>query len=592
MEKNHMFQKRFSLVLCLLMGASNTIFATQSLGSLVPDIATPKPIAQQVADYSTGETKIKNGIINLISKNKANLHLVQTLNIKDDLNICAIAETFGCQTLMGRWYLEEILAQPLTAQDRDAVLANRKQAIEFLVNNPDKKKEIEQFLSMVKKYEQDLIQLMSEYFKGKTCPELNQLALIKKESPWIYPMSEFLELNPTGRLVKTSVALISVPIDAGVAYWVATDDIFKFIYTPPVRAAVIGFCALGSCLNTYQLYQEYSTGSQKRVKMHALNQMIDIAEKIEALCSEHGINTEFKISAIQDPVGLELIRKLKSSRYQEKDTIFFITPLVHGLLYKIYQNEQYIAQLFASIAEMDMYNAIATKIIESKDKDNKFCLATFVETEQLHAPIRAKGFWNVLVKNPVVNSIVEDQNVILTGPNAGGKTTSIRAILQNIVFAQTLCIAAAEEFELSMFDMVEAYLNVSDDLINGDSLFKSEVKRAQNILAKIKSLEPNQKYFFALDELFTGTVAEDGEECAYQFVKRLSEFNNIQFIYATHFKRLKELGDDSATRCANYKVDAPTRNAEGTLVYPFTLSKGANTVNIGKEIAKDAGLFA
>jgi hypothetical protein len=36
---------------------------------------------------------------------------------------------------------------------------------------------------------------------------------------------------------------------------------------------------------------------------------------------------------------------------------------------------------------------------------------------------------NILVKNPVVNTMNLDKNVIVIRPNAGGKATSIRAIL-------------------------------------------------------------------------------------------------------------------------------------------------------------------
>jgi len=584
-----MFQKRFSLILCLLLSAAHALGEEQALGSIVPQIQDPlQNSAMQVADYSTGETKIKQSIGLLLENGTASLHLAQTSNLIDDLNIAAIAENMGCITVMGKHQFKESLARPLTVADKDSALADRINAIAFLVNNPEKKKEIEQFLHAVKEYEQDLIQLMSEYFKGKTCPELAQLALIKKVNPALYPMNEFLELNPTGRFVKTGLNLATLPIDIYGVYLFSAYD-FRPFYTRQTQMIMAGFCGLISGLVTYELYKEYSTASEKRTKMHALHKLIYIAHDIEKMANQNGIKMQFKISAIKDSAVLEVINQLKNARYQDKNTLFFITPLVHGLLYKLYQNEKQLAQIFASIAEMDVYNAIATKIIESKHKTNKFCFAQFVESKT--PCIKTKGFWNLLVPNPVVNTIAEDKNILLTGPNAGGKTTSIRSILQNILLAQTYGVAAAEEFEFTMFDVIESYLHISDDLINGDSHFKSEVKRAQGILAKIKSLQTGKKYFFALDELFTGTVAEDGEACAYNFVERLSEFEEIQFIYATHFKRLKTMGSENA-RCANYKVDAPVRDAAGTLVYPFTLSAGSSNVHIGVEIAKDAGLFA
>lgn len=570
-----MVYKRTMLAVCFALSVGQVTQGSQAEVSLLP--AVPAHL-NQVAENATGQAKIKQGIEQAIEIESAAWHSAQTLNLKDELNIPAIVSTFGCKTSMGAWYMEALLAKPLTAADH-VILANRRAIIEFLVNNPEEKQSLEELLNALPEYEQDIMQLMSDYFKGRTCPELLGLAVIKQSAPFMYPMSEFLELNPVGRFMKPGIAALGMTgCGAFSCYSASCGDIGSATF----------FGLLGG-LDGYTLYTDYSTASEKRIKMHALNRLIDIAEQCEVLCKKHNMPSQFKMSAIKDTVALEVIKKLKHARYKEKDTIAFITPLVHLLLFKVYENQQALTQVFASIAELDAYNAIATKIIEAKNKNNKFCFATFIESEQ--PCVRSKGFWNVLVKDPIVNSVDEDKNVILTGPNAGGKTTTIRSILQNILFVQTFGIAAAESFECTMFDMIESYLHVSDDLIKGDSLFKAEVKRAQSILEKIKTLEPGKKYFFALDELFTGTVSEDGEECAYQFVNRISEFKGIQFIYATHFKRLKEVGSNNA-RCANHKVGAPKRNEAGVLVYPFTFTQGANDTNIAIEIAKDAGLFA
>jgi len=196
-----------------------------------------------------------------------------------------------------------------------------------------------------------------------------------------------------------------------------------------------------------------------------------------------------------------------------------------------------------------------------------------------------------LVKNAIANDIAEDHDVMLTGPDKGGKTTAIRAILQNLVLGQSFGFAAAEECEFTMFDVIHSYLNISDDLLNGLSLFASEIKRAQEIIEKSKALQPHEKFFFALDELFTGTAASEGEKCAYNFIDRIADFEGVQFIYATHFNALKELGA-THHRCANYQADAPTKDAQGKLVYPFTLSKGASNSHVALELAQEANLFA
>jgi len=553
--------------------------------------------AEEVENYDSGKTRVVNIMSNqdtgVSAYNKQNVTYTQTQNLDKDLNVEAIASYFGCKTLMGHSFLAQTLNCPVSPEDKKATHVRRQQAIRKLVENPSLKKEVEEFLEQAKNHEQEVIQLMSEFFIGKTCPELKQLEELKKQHPWIYPFSKFMIMNPIPKTLTTfENNFIVMPGAIGLTgFYGYSAYLLSKMGSPFYKGTALmsGYVGLIAGFIGYENYKDYSHACEKRTKMHALHQLILIAEKIEKLNKQHGLNNQFNMSAVTDSNAQEIIEGLKSSRYKDKNCKVFLTSLVHTFLYKVYQQEKHLAQVFACIAEMDAYNAIATKMLASQNGNNEFCFATFIEDEK--PIIKAIASWNVLVENAVASSLTEDKHIILTGPNAGGKTTTIRAILQNIILAQTFGVAAAQKFEVTMFDEIYSYLNISDDLINGLSLFKSEVKRAQEILEKVKTLASKKKFFFALDELFTGTVAEDGEKCAYEFIKRISEFDRVLFIYATHFHKLKELGKNNP-RCINYKVDAPTKNSNGKLVYPFTLSQGANESNVALDIAKEANLFA
>jgi DNA mismatch repair protein MutS len=211
-----------------------------------------------------------------------------------------------------------------------------------------------------------------------------------------------------------------------------------------------------------------------------------------------------------------------------------------------------------------------------------FCFVDFIVSDVPR--IQSKNFWNMLIdQNKVVlNDLAIGKNIILTGCNAGGKSTTLKAFLQNLLLAQTFGIAAASEFAMTPFAKVSSYLNITDDLTQGKSLFKAEVARAKELLNATNSLEGNQFGFCAIDELFTGTTAEAGEECAYNLVSKLGSNRNSLFVFATHYHSLTELESDTSS-FANYMVGAPTK-INGTLVYPFTLQAGINTVNIANDI--------
>lgn len=571
------------------------MFKKLSLSLLILTLSIPLVAEQPVEDYSTGATRINKIMTNeetgVAAFNKNRTHYAETQNLTQDLNIPQIAEFFGCKTIIGKSFLTETLRFPVGSQDKNTVLAHRQQAIKTLVENPVLKKQVEQLLREAQLAEQEVVKLMSEYFVGKTCPELAQLDAVKKNQPALYPIFNFLCTNPTGRSINSTLNIAAL---AGTAYGLkvcgqSTYQVAKAGGSYGKLAAYTTYLGLITGLYCYVFYKDYSDASEKRLKIHYLNRMVLIAKQLEELCKAHNVPSQFALSSIDSASGVALLEQIKHPRFQNKSTWIFALPLVHTFLYKLYQEDKHLAQTFACIAELDAYNALATKMIESRSTSNEFCFVSFVDA--CKPSISADGFWNVLVPQAIPNNITEGKNIILTGPNAGGKTTTIRALLQNIVLGQSFGIAAARSFEYTMFDVIHSYLNVSDDLINGLSLFASEVKRAQDILQRMKTLEQGKKFFFALDELFTGTVAEDGETCAYNFVKRIAEFEGVQFIYATHFGKLKELGLNY-TLSVNYKVDAPTKNDAGKLVFPFTLSKGASDVRIALDIAREANLFA
>lgn len=546
---------------------------------------------QEPENYDSGRVrllKIMNNNEGITAKYGNNVRYVETQNIVHDLNIEEIARFFECKTIIGHTYLTQSLALPVTKEDRTIIEA-RQSRIHALVERPRLLKKLSDLIEEAKKQEQEIVKLLSEQFIGRTCPELEQLKMIEKQNPGMYPIINFLHTSPLGKIYSTTMNYTAL---------FTTAAGLCFFGNKTFRNARLGYMYADSAIWTvylglleglygYVAYKDYSTAFEKRRTMHALNRFIDIAEQCEALCSANGIETDFKISRLKETDFGTIIEKLKHARYQEKDTYFFLTPPVHSFLYELYENDHRLASLFACIAETDVYQALATKMVESTTSNNKLCFVHFNENEQ---SIHMQGFWNVMVPHAVVNDIHEHKHIVLSGPNAGGKTTSIRSVLQNIVLGQTYGVAAAATCKFNFFDVIHSYLNISDDLKNGLSLFASEVKRAKEIIERIKSLD-GKKYFFALDELFTGTMAEDGETCALHFIQKIAEFDDVQFIYATHYRKLMEQADVNP-RITNYQVNSPTKNAANILVYPYTFGRGANTTCVAVDLAMQANLFA
>ena len=574
---------------------------TRILGSLVAcfwiiDVLHSQQTSVELVDNS-GQDQImaimKHVKHDIIPGCQASISYAQVANI-DDLNIDAVADWFGCKTLMGKAFLAESLRNPVSGKDETGIVQLRHEYVMELVNNPEYKQEVEELLSYACKHEATVIELMSQTFKNQHCPQLATLAQLKKNEDLFYHLVNFVETNSYFKTYDYLSTACMIPVlwaGTGMFTYAACNEQIRMHLGDPTVPECLGqsvYAGLLSALTTYQWYNSLVKVGIKRPKIHALHQLVSLAESLEEVSGAYGLATQFKMSLITDAQALGMIQELKSSWYA-KESNYFINPgAVHTFLYRIYENDAALAQVFASIAEIDAYNAIANQILAGKESSRSFCIAHKIQDNK--PQVNSQLFWNVLVPYAVTNSIVQDRNIIITGPNAGGKTTAIRAILQNIVLAQTYGIAAAQEFSFTEFDVILSYLHISDDLLHGYSLFASEIKRAQELLEIIQTLNPDQKLFFALDELFTGTVAEQGEQCAYNFIKKTSTFDQVLSIYATHFKALKDLGDTDA-RMMNYKVDAPVKNDAGKLVYPYTLSPGASNVCIALDMAREANLF-
>lgn len=562
-----------------------------------------------VDDYRSGQHCLEGILLNhetgMGVPKYVNQNPVESLNLMHDLCYRELIGAIPCKTRVGHVYIEEMLKTPYRAIDKGAVLA-KQNFIKKLVENPALKNKFDELLLEAKHGERDAAVFFSDTFKHERCPELAQIDLLKREESFQYPLKKWLNADNLGRA-------ISMPASLSVTYGQAAtgklslsqsyDHFWKMfcakskiefgseLFDASTRFGIGSFLSLGAFFGVYNIYRDYINAVEKRSKMNGISKLIKVAKELEELCNEHGVTWQFKMSDIQDEKTLELIKDLEHSRYQDDslENKMFNIVLVHTLAYDIYVHDKLFAPVFACIAEMDAYNAFATNIIDSYDKENKFCFVNFLERER--AEINARSFWSLLVKNPVSNTLCEAQHILLTGPNAGGKSTTIRAIMQNILFGQCFGVAAAEAFDFTMFDVVHSYLSITDNILNGESRFKAEVNRAISIFRKIDSLNGQQKYFFALDELFTGTSVEQGEKCAHAFIKRVAKRHNVQCIYATHFEKLKEMGSRGGSGVANYKVDSPIKLPDGSLKYPFTISPGASTINIALDIAQQAGLF-
>jgi len=105
-----------------------------------------------------------------------------------------------------------------------------------------------------------------------------------------------------------------------------------------------------------------------------------------------------------------------------------------------------------------------------------------------------------LIAEPVANTADINNDSLITGSNASGKSTFIKALAINGILAQTINTCAAASFK-TRFSLIITSMVVRDDLSAGDSYFIVEIKSLYRILELVKSF-PLTCY---VDEILRGT---------------------------------------------------------------------------------------
>ena len=173
-------------------------------------------------------------------------------------------------------------------------------------------------------------------------------------------------------------------------------------------------------------------------------------------------------------------------------------------------------------------------------------------------------------ENAIANTIDISNHILLTGSNASGKSTFMKAVALNLILAQSIQTATAHSFIYQPGYVMTSMAN-ADDVLSGDSYFMSELKSIRRLF---NTHQCNKIYCF-IDEIFKGTNTTERIAASESVLSYLDNQKAYQVIAATHDVELSILLENTYN---NYHFNESIQ--ENSIFFDYKIKPGkANTRN-------------
>lgn len=153
------------------------------------------------------------------------------------------------------------------------------------------------------------------------------------------------------------------------------------------------------------------------------------------------------------------------------------------------------------------------------------------------------------------------RGLIITGNNAGGKSTILKTFCYSLILSQTCGVAPAQAAVITPFSFITTYGLITDDVGNKRSLFMQAAAQSGALLKRINELNTHEYAAVVLDEAFNNTNYERGQALAYALGHSLADAPQALTLFATHYPEVTALEKDTNGILHNVHVHAPHTNS-------------------------------
>lgn len=221
------------------------------------------------------------------------------------------------------------------------------------------------------------------------------------------------------------------------------------------------------------------------------------------------------------------------------------------------------------------------KILNRKLISKEISLCKFGKS---NSKTKFKEAYYPMIKDKIVkNTYNLKKKILITGPNASGKTTVLKTTLLNILFSQQIGMGFYSKASIKPYSYLHCYLNIPDTSCR-DSLFQAEARRCKNIIDVLNKTSKNENHFCIFDELYSGTNPYEAISSSIALLKYITKYPNIDFALTTHFLDVcKKLNNNNIFNNCSMKI----LEKEDDFEYSYKLINGISQIKGGIKVLKD-----
>lgn len=414
----------------------------------------------------------------------------------NDLSMDAVFRRINvCASSVGEEYLYDAL-HDLKSDFGD--IEKRELLMNWLEEHPKGRVDLQRILLGLGKSKHNGLSTFLFYAEGK-----------RLAHGWIYLV--------LGLLPLIGLLLLLFSPSTGIFILITTISVNSFVYT---RKKLM----LDGELETMQYFSAL-LNSAKLIQRHYGKEMTSLGLNFE------GVLKPFRKTGGFIPAKMQGTASDLGSLFLAFRTIFLSDLILYNrTVNQVIRYTEELRMMFSIVGELDM----AICVTSYRHSLSLYCTPEFRQDNI----IRFSEVYHPLLRNPVTNSGVIDNDSIITGSNASGKSTFIKTIAINHILAQTINTCCAKSYTLG-FSYIASSMALKDDILSGDSYFITEIKSLKRIIQYCKE----RCCLCFIDEILRGTNTPERIAASTAVLKLLHEMDSLCLVASHDIELTKILGE-------------------------------------------------